>query len=166
MTRCLYILVLVSLSACLQAQSVFSITSGRWVDITTWSGIVPDSTSNVSIGFVHSDTIDSATFCNDLTIYGELVIDDGGSLYIGGDLFIYGGTLNIDSGKAAVIGETQIGGNLDIVDGPNAYIQFSGSVGNDFNTNMVIHEGGVIVYSGSMSFAPAEEEEEEIIPVE
>ena len=143
-------------------QTIWTTGSGRWVEPSIWwSGAVPDSNTTVIINGAHSDTIDSIAVCNTLFLYGDLVIKNAGSLYVAGACFIDGGTLDIDSGKVRVEGYLSIEGEMDIEDGPSAYVELTNSIGNATSGNMQVLDGAVRIYSGSMSFPMPEYEEEE-----
>lgn len=136
----------------LNAQSFSSITGGNYGNPFTWGVIiigtgVPDSTNNVLInGSVSGITVNSEQHCKNLTLNGDLTIEDGANFYIHGNLTCgSSSTITIDSGNIFIDGFYDKDGTLTINQNNANSIQVDGNVLQDGNTRVNNENGGSLV---------------------
>src|SRR4029078_3920456 len=81
---------------------VTSVASGNWSNGATWStGTVPGAGDDVTIAAGHTVTVDAAATSGNLTINGELDINNNINLDVYGD-FKNDGTFNAGTGTSSV----------------------------------------------------------------
>lgn len=148
-TAFIIVLLLAFTGAHCQTQHT-STQSGNWSDTLTWNTVTsfPDTIDPVVISFGDSVAVTTAQACNDLEVDGELVIDNGGTLYVDGDLFLYSSQASIEDGTITVVGDLNLDGSIQITPSSSNYITVKGEVSAFGESHITVLDGGLRIYSG------------------
>lgn len=150
MCRLVILLVLLATSSHLGAQNFTSILSGNWNSLLTWGAQgTPDSANNVLITNLSTVTVTTDEHCNNLDIYGELQIEQAGTLDVFGDLNMtsQSGELEVNEGSISIHGDIDYNGSFDIDPGSANFVEVKGDLYVNGDLKLQVLSGSLVIYS-------------------
>lgn len=135
------------------AQTFTSHSNGNWTAIllAVWDqALFPTALNNVVVSWDDTVTVNISGACDDMTVEGTLIVENGYAFTVNGDLDLDGGHIELTSGTLTIDGDAIINGSIENNGSSSNFIEITGDIENGgIGSNKIqTVDGGIIIYGG------------------